>query len=145
MDRFKNVCRNHVLHHRCRLGDRCPRDHRQLSQRDINALWYAAREHYPGEFNEGGGASPANSQANGQKNMAICRYLNTKSGCSYGDLCQWPHDSSQKERTRAQKVRATRDAEQSPANRVAPGAHAYCYDPDSAWYGWPEALWAAAR
>ena len=142
LERFKNVCRNHVLHARCRLGDRCPRDHRPLLQADINALWAASRDLHPNEFKEGGGDTPANSQSG---TVALCRYVNTRAGCTYGDECQWPHDHSAKEKARAQKVRAARAKEQESATRVAPGAHAMCYDPDSAWYGWPEGLLSPDR
>ena len=134
-ERFAKVCRNHVLHNRCRNGDSCPRDHTPLGQSDLNALWHAAKELYPSEFRPRSGDSPASGQ--GAKEQ-LCMHLKAQKGCTWGDRCQWLHDWTAQEYARVQKVRAERLGAESPRNLPAGGVHAQAYDPDAAWSGWPQ-------
>ena len=133
-EKFANVCRNHVLHGRCRNGSSCPRDHTALKPHDLNALWDAAKELYPSEFRDRGADSPANGQGGKE---TICKHLKSHAGCTWGDSCQWLHNWSAAEQARVQKVRAARLGVDSPRSQPAGGVHAQAHDPDGAWSGWP--------
>ena len=136
LDKFSWVCRNHILHGRCKLGAACPRDHRALPKADYQALMAAARELRPNEFKDG--SEEASTRIQDKAEVPICKFLNTHRGCEWGDKCQWPHDDTPKEKKRAQAVRAARAA-QSPWHKPAGGVHAQAiFDPDYPWDAWNE-------
>ena len=143
LHRFRNVCRAHVLHERCR-NPNCPRDHGALSTKDLNALWYAAKELRPNEFRNGDGDATASGQTR-KADIPLCTFLKSASGCFYGKRCQWPHDTSPEEQARAQKVRAARASNQS-AGSAAGGIHAQLWDPDNPnpWASWNAVEYEAA-
>ena len=126
-----------MLHGRCKNGESCPRSHAQLGQRDLNALWDAARVLYPKEFKDGGEQASA-SVPTGR--LPICRFLNTRTGCHWDDKCKWPHNNSDAEQKRALKARADEAANgaQAPA---ATGLQDTSCDPDSTWTVPPEGTW----
>ena len=132
LHRFQHVCRNHVLHDRC-TNPKCSRDHSDMSKKDLDSLWWAARTLLPHEFRESEGASAKDPK--GLQKVPICKFLQSQTGCFYGTACQWPHSNDPREVERARKVRAGRSANQS-AGRAAGGVHAQLWDPDNPWAEW---------
>ena len=143
LSKYQHVCRNHVLHGRCK-NPKCTRDHSDMSQKDLDSLWWAAKELFPHEFRD----EPGDASAKDPKRIAavpICKFLQSQTGCYYGSRCQWPHSHDPQEVARAQKVRAARSANQ-PSGRAAGGVHAQLWDPDhNPWATWTAAATEAAR
>ena len=133
LEKFSRVCRNHVLHGRCRLGEACTRDHTKLNQADTALLWNAAKELYPREFRGVENGPTADPKQKGDP--PFCKFLETETGCHWGDKCQWRHDESRAELLRARKIRAERIRGPS-RGQPSGGVHAQAWDPDNPWQNW---------
>ena len=131
-DKYKHVCRDHVVNKACERGDQCPHSHAALSKAQTAELRAAMELRDSQRAARGGsrtprGDSPAGSPVSRARSTSgvsddMCFSVGNGTDCTRGDNCRWKHADTAAEQARIDGVRARKGSGKGKSKPAAAAA-----------------------